>query len=67
LAGAFALAILLMGIVAAFDDRLYGARDVEGILEDDGIVVVVPSPPRRLAPKPSSEKSGVADAGGVSR
>jgi hypothetical protein len=35
------LALLAIGLMAAFDDRLYGARDVERIVHD-GIVVVVP-------------------------
>jgi hypothetical protein len=39
-----------MGIFAAFDDRLYAARDIQGML-GDGIVVTVPKVPRRLTAK----------------
>lgn len=46
------LGLFVMLIVAAFDDRLYGSRDVEGVLPD-GIVVVIPKvPPRLVAPEP---------------
>jgi hypothetical protein len=43
-------ALLVMGIFAAFDDRLYAARDIQGML-GDGIVVTVPKVPRRLTAK----------------
>ena len=49
-AGSFLLAVLMIGLFAAFDDRLYAGRDVEGILED-GIVVVIPGTPRKIAAK----------------
>ena len=35
------LALLAVSALAAFDDRLYGARDIERVV-DDPIVVVVP-------------------------
>ena len=51
-AASLALALLVIFGVASFDDRLYAAHDVEGIL-DDGVVVVIPKvPPRLQAPEP---------------
>ncbi len=35
------LGIAVLGLLALFDDRLYSARDIEGMF-DDGIVVVIP-------------------------
>jgi hypothetical protein len=51
------LGLVVMLIVAAFDDRLYGSRDVESVLPD-GIVVAIPKVPPRLpapAAAPASE------------
>jgi len=48
------LGLLVIGIFAAFDDRLYGARDIQGLL-GDGIIVVVPKVPRD---RPAEGKSG---------
>jgi capsular polysaccharide biosynthesis protein len=49
-AGSLFVAILVIGLFAALDDRLYASSDVEGIL-NDGIIVVIPSAPRRIAAK----------------
>jgi uncharacterized protein involved in exopolysaccharide biosynthesis len=59
IAGSFILGILVLGIFAAFDDRLYTMRDIEGAI-DDGIVVVIPGIPRKLPPKggPGGRKGG---------
>ena len=54
LAGSLALALLVIGVFAAFDDRLYAAQDIETLL-DDGIVVVIPKVAARL---PAAEKGG---------
>jgi len=40
-AASFMLALLVIGLFAAFDDRLYAARDIESFVED-GIIVVIP-------------------------
>ena len=40
-------AIAVLGLLALFDDRLYTARDLEGML-DAGIVVVIPKSAPRL-------------------
>ena len=53
-AGSVLLALLAIGVFAAFDDRLYAAQDVEGIL-DGGFVVVIPKPILRLSPMPAPE------------
>jgi len=51
-AASIALALLVIFGVASFDDRLYAAHDVEGVL-DDGVVVIIPKvPPRLQAPEP---------------
>ncbi|HEY7376990.1 MAG TPA: hypothetical protein VIF57_32825, partial [Polyangia bacterium] len=51
-AASLALALLVIFGVASFDDRLYAAHDVEGVL-DDGVVVIIPKvPPRLQAPEP---------------
>lgn len=47
-AASVALALLVIFIAAAFDDRLYAAHDVEGVI-DDGVVVVIPKVIPRLA------------------
>jgi succinoglycan biosynthesis transport protein ExoP len=46
----FVLGIAVLGLLALFDDRLYSARDIEGMF-DSGIVVVIPktAPPRLTA------------------
>jgi hypothetical protein len=61
--GSLVLGILVLGMFAAFDDRLYAERDIESIL-DGGIVVVVPSVPRRLTAKPVAESMGGGAGGG---
>jgi protein tyrosine kinase modulator len=48
------LALLVIAAFAAFDDRLYAAQDVEGVL-DDGIVVVIPKAIPRLPPMTAPE------------
>jgi uncharacterized protein involved in exopolysaccharide biosynthesis len=48
--GSLILGLGVVGLCAAFDDRLYGARDVEGVLEE-GIVVVIPKGRPRLTAK----------------
>jgi hypothetical protein len=48
------LGLLVVAIFAAFDDRLYGPRDIQGLL-GDGIIVVVPKVPRD---RPAEGKSG---------
>jgi len=51
-AGSAVLALIVVLVVAMFDDRLYGAHDVESVLPD-GIVVVIPKVlPRLAAPEP---------------
>jgi uncharacterized protein involved in exopolysaccharide biosynthesis len=52
------LALLAVSALAAFDDRLYGARDVERVVEDP-IVVVVPRLPER-----EREREGERDRAG---
>lgn len=54
-------ALLTMIALAMFDDHLYGAPDIERVL-DDGFVVVIPGTPRKMlskaaeaAPEPSTE------------
>jgi hypothetical protein len=44
--GSCLLAALALAIAAALDDRLYGARDLQGVV-GDGIVVVVPRLPAK--------------------
>jgi uncharacterized protein involved in exopolysaccharide biosynthesis len=44
--GSVLLALLALAIGAALDDRLYGARDVQGMV-GDGIVVVIPRLPAK--------------------
>jgi len=48
-AASLLLALLAMAGLAAFDDRLYAARDIEAVM-GDGFVVVIPTP-HRLAPR----------------
>ncbi len=43
------LALVVMGICAAFDDHLYGTPDVLRVV-DDGIVVVIPMPRHKALP-----------------
>jgi hypothetical protein len=51
LGGSVVLGLLVIALLAAFDDRLYGPRDIEGVL-DPGIIVVIPKPVRpRLTSK----------------
>jgi uncharacterized protein involved in exopolysaccharide biosynthesis len=51
LGGSLLLGFLVIAAMAAFDDRLYGPRDVESVL-DPGIIVVIPKPVRpRLTSK----------------
>jgi hypothetical protein len=50
-AASVVLALIVIGILGAFDDRLYAAQDVESVL-GDGIVVVIPRViPRLPAPE----------------
>jgi len=56
------LGLLVMLIVAAFDDRLYGSRDVESVLPD-GIVVVIPKVPPQLAAAPEPVVAAAAEQG----
>jgi uncharacterized protein involved in exopolysaccharide biosynthesis len=49
-AGSLFLALLSMAAFALFDDHLYGAPDVQRVL-DDCIVVVIPSLPKKLPPR----------------
>ncbi|HXJ23005.1 MAG TPA: hypothetical protein VMT03_22490 [Polyangia bacterium] len=49
-AGSLVLALLAMAAFALFDDHLYGAPDIQRVLEDC-IVVVIPSMPRKLQPR----------------
>ncbi|HMF40191.1 MAG TPA: hypothetical protein VKQ32_05835 [Polyangia bacterium] len=49
-AASIILALVVIGVFAAFDDRLYAAQDIESFVED-GIVVVIPKViPRLPAP-----------------
>jgi hypothetical protein len=50
-AGSLLFALLAMAVFALFDDHLYGAPDVARVL-DGCIVVVIPSAPKALPPKP---------------
>lgn len=50
--GSLLLGFAVIGVIAAFDDRLYGARDVEAVLEQ-GIVVVIPKGRAKLTAKGS--------------
>jgi hypothetical protein len=60
-AGAVVLGLIVIVIVAMFDDRLYGSHDVENVIPD-GIVVVIP----RVAPQlPAPEPVEPAAAAGV--
>jgi hypothetical protein len=49
-AGSLLLALLSMAAFALFDDHLYGAPDIQRVL-DDCIVVVIPSIPKKLPPR----------------
>jgi hypothetical protein len=61
-AASVALGLLVIVLVAAFDDRLYGSHDVENVLPD-GIVVVIPKvAPRLAAPAPTPEPAAPATA-----
>lgn len=53
-------ALLTMVVLAMFDDHLYAAPDIQRVL-DDGFVVVIPSSPRKMLPKPVE----VPDVGGA--
>ena len=56
-AASVVLALLVIFIAAAFDDRLYAAHDVEGVL-DEGVVVVIPRVvPRLPAPERAAERA----------
>jgi uncharacterized protein involved in exopolysaccharide biosynthesis len=50
--GSVVFALVVIGLFAWFDDRLYAAHDVESVL-GDGIVVVIPKVVPRLAPVPA--------------
>lgn len=58
-AGSVVLALVVVMILAMFDDRLYGTRDVESVLPD-GFVVVIPKIPPRLAPVPEATAPAAA-------
>jgi hypothetical protein len=58
--GSLVLGLMALGLFAAFDDRLYAARDVGGMF-DDGIVVVIPSVPKRLPAKSDGPAPGARD------
>jgi len=60
IAGSFVLGLLVLGVFAAFDDRLYTLHDIETAI-DDGIVVIIPGIPRKLPPKLGPAKSTPAD------
>jgi len=57
LAGSLLLALVVIGVFAAFDDRLYAAHDIESFVED-GIIVVIPKIiPRLPAPAPATAQA----------
>ena len=62
IAGSFVLGILVLGVFAAFDDRLYTLHDIETAI-DDGIVVVIPGIPRKLPPKLGPAEARDGDTG----
>jgi hypothetical protein len=59
-------ALLTMVVLAMFDDHLYAVPDIERVL-DDGFVVVIPSSPRKMLPKPvEAPDVGGAESGTAS-
>jgi hypothetical protein len=62
MAGSTMLALLAMAVFAAFDDHLYGVADVGRVL-NDGIVVVIPSTPRKLQAKPDNDEDDPVGSG----
>jgi uncharacterized protein involved in exopolysaccharide biosynthesis len=61
-AASLMLALLVVVIVAVFDDRLYGSHDVENVLPE-GIIVVIPKVVPRLPPPEASAPSAPVSPG----
>ena len=58
-AGSVVFGLIVILVVAMFDDRLYAANDVEGVLPD-GIVVVIPKVAPRLRPRTGGRRHAAA-------